>query len=193
MQKIRLEDIRDLVAYEKIRPEYRKHVMAIKKHRRLGVGDRMTLVFENRETVLFQIQEMIRVERLVQDEAIRHEVETYNILIPGRNEISATMLIEIQEAAQIKSVLASLVGLTRECVALEFDGQKIFPLFDEGQSEEGRISAVQYIRFPFSGEQAALFRDPAIPARIRVDHPNYRHEARVGPALRAAMIADLAP
>ncbi len=193
MQKIRIEEIRDLVAYEKIRPAFRREIMALKKRRRIGVGDRMTLVFENRQTVLFQIQEMIRVERLVQEEAIRHEVETYNVLIPGRNELSATMLIEIQEAGLIKSVLDSLVGITRDCVSLEFDGQRVSPLFDEGQSEEGRISAVQYIRFPFTGEQAALLRDPGIPARIRVDHPNYRHEAPVGPELRAEFIADLAP
>jgi len=193
MNKIRMEDILDLAAYEKARPEFRRRVVAMKKNRRLGIGDKMTLVFENRETVLFQIQEMVRVERLVQENAIRHEVETYNILIPGPNELSATMLIEIQELATIKSVLNSLVGLNDNRVSIEFGGERIFPLFDEGQVEEGRISAVQYIRFPFSGAQADLFRNQDIPALLRVDHPNYRHVSSIGPAIRAELIADLRP
>jgi hypothetical protein len=193
MKKIRPEDIQDLVAYEKVRSEFRKGIMALKKTRRFAVGDKITFVFENRDTVLFQIQEMVRVERLVREEAILHEVETYNILIPDPGQISATMLIEIQDLTSIKAVLDGLVGITRDRVSLSFAGEKIHPSFDEGQSEEGRISAVQYVRFSFTDAQLSLFRNPEIAASLRIDHPNYAHEALIGPELRAQLIADLAP
>jgi len=191
MEPITRKDILDIAEYERIRPEFRKHVVEMKKNRRLPVGDRMTLVFENRDTVRFQIQEMMRVERMVDENAIRHEIETYNQLIPGNNELSATMLIEIQEYGKIKEHLDALVGLTRDCVFLEVNGERVAATFDEDQSEEGRISAVQYIRFHLTGKMVEDFRDVEKPARIVVEHPNYSNTADITGDIRRSLIGDL--
>ena len=192
MEPITRDDIVDIAEYERIRPAFRKHVVEMKKNRRLPVGDRMTLVFENRDTVRFQIQEMMRVERMVDENAIRHEIETYNQLIPGKRELSATMLIEIQEYGRIKEYLDALVGLTRDCVFLEVNGDRVAAAFDEDQSEDGRISAVQYIRFRMTDKMVEDFRDAEKPARIVVEHPNYSHTADINGDVRRSLIGDLA-
>lgn len=191
MEKIRFDEILDLVQYEKIRNEFRKEVVSMKKNRRLPIGDRMTLVFENRKTVLFQIQEMVRVERLVDERAIQHEIDTYNMLIPDKQELSATMLIEIQEAGKIKDVLDELVGLPKNCVFLHVGEQRHYASFDLDQSEEDRISAVQYIKFALDDASEKLFADVRVPAEIAVDHPHYQHRAALAGAIRESLIDDL--
>ena len=191
MEKIRFDEILDLVQYEKIRNEFRKEVVSMKKNRRLPIGDRMTLVFENRKTVLFQIQEMVRVERLVDERAIQHEIDTYNMLIPDKQELSATMLIEIQEAGKIKDVLDELVGLPKNCVFLRVGEQRHYASFDLDQSEEDRISAVQYIKFTLDDASEKFFADVRVPAEIVVDHPHYQHRAALAGAIRESLIDDL--
>ncbi|MGC8595233.1 MAG: DUF3501 family protein, partial [Candidatus Kryptoniota bacterium] len=111
MKRIEFSDIKNLVEYEKARPGFRKKVIEQKKDRRISIGERITVVFENRYSVLFQIQEMIRVERMIDDFKIQHEIETYNELIPGKNELSATLFVEVEEQEMIKPVLDSLIGL----------------------------------------------------------------------------------
>lgn len=191
MEKIRFDEILDLVQYEKIRNEFRKEVVSMKKNRRLPIGDRMTLVFENRKTVLFQIQEMVRVERLVDERAIQHEIDTYNMLIPEKRELSATMLIEIQEVGRIKDVLDELVGLPKNCVFLRVGEQRHYASFDLDQSEEDRISAVQYIKFALDDATEKFFADAKVPAEIVVDHPHYQHRATLDGAIRESLIDDL--
>lgn len=191
MEKIRFDEILDLVQYEKIRSEFRKEVVDMKKNRRLPIGDRMTLVFENRKTVLFQIQEMVRVERLVNERAIQHEIDTYNMLIPDKQELSATMLIEIQEVGKIKDVLDELMGLPKNCVFLHVGEHRHYASFDLDQSEEDRISAVQYIKFALDDATEKLFADELVPAEIVVDHPRYRHRAWLTGAIRQSLISDL--
>ncbi len=115
---ITLSDILNIADYEKQRPEYRKRIIDAKRHRRVQVGPYMTFVFENRATVLFQIQEMVRTERLVHDKDIQHEIDTYNRLLPSPNELSATLLIDITEAEKIRSTLDSLIGLPGKSVYL---------------------------------------------------------------------------
>ena len=188
---ITLDDILDIAQYEKQRPAYRARMIEAKKHRRVHVGPVMTFVFENRDTVLFQIQEMMRVERMVQDEQIQHEIDTYSRLLPTHNELSATLLIEITEKEKIKPTLDALVGLTEHCVYLVVGEKEIEATFDEEQSEEGRISAVQYIRWKLEDEDVERIRFGQADISIMVRHPNYPHFTRLTDEQREAIARDL--
>ena len=111
MKKIRFEEVKNLYEYEKVRNAFRREVIALKAHRRVPVGPRLSFLFENRRTVLFQIQEMIRAERIVADGRVQDEIDVYNELIPGPGEISATMMIEIEDRAAIKPELDRFMGI----------------------------------------------------------------------------------
>jgi hypothetical protein len=191
MRKVEPGEILDLTSYEKVREDYVARMIALKRPRRIGVGDRLTFIFENRDTVIFQIQEMTRAERSVKEEAIAQEVAVYNELVPAANELSATLMIEIPQAEQIRAQLDRLIGID-EHVALEVDGERVPATFDDKQFEEERISAVQYIRFPLGPTLAAKFRDPATQVSLRVDHPNYSAIQSIEGQSRASLTADLA-
>ena len=188
---ITLSDILNIAEYEKQRPEYRKRIIEAKKNRRITVGSFMTFVFENCATVLFQIQEMVRTERLVHDKHIQHEIDTYSRLLPTHNELSATLLIDITEAEKIRPTLDSLIGLPEKSVYLVIGGKEIEATFDEEQSEEGRISAVQYIRWKLSEEDVAHFRSGDSETGILIRHPNYHHFTRLTYENREAIARDL--
>jgi len=183
-------EILDLTAYEKIRPDFLKQIIALKKPRRISVGDRLTFIFENRDTVIFQVQEMTRAERTVDENEIATEVRIYNELIPGDHELSATLMIEIPKSEEIRSELDRLVGIDEQ-VILEIGDAQVRADFDEKQFEEERISAVQYLRFRLGSGLSARFVDPAVPVVLRVDHPHYTESAKVEGASRASLAADL--
>lgn len=191
MTPITLADIQDLTQYEKGRAETRKRVIEEKRHRRVHLGPLMTFVFENRTTVLFQIQEMVRTERLVQDEAIEHEIETYSRLLPSRNELSATLLIEITDKAKIKPTLDGLVGLPKACLFLVIGDTEIPAIFDEEQSDDNRISAVQYVRWNLTDEDVERIRLGASDVSLLVRHPNYRHATQFTDEQRESIARDL--
>jgi hypothetical protein len=188
---ITLSDILDLTKYEKARAESRKRVIEEKRHRRVQVGPVMTFVFENRTTVLFQIQEMVRTERLVDDKAIQHEIDVYSELLPKRNELSATLLVEITEKDKIRSTLDSLVGLPNDSVFLTIGEREIATQFDEEQSDENRISAVQYVRWKLTDEDVERIRLGAVPVAIVIRHPNYRHATQFTDEQRESIALDL--
>ena len=146
MRKLGLADIADHTTYEKERPEFRAHVISLKRTRRVPIGDRVTLVFENRETARVQIQEMCRVERIVKPEAIRAEMDVYNTLIPDDGELSATLLVGLDDAQKIREFLDCLLGVN-ERVFLEVEGDQISAQFDPGTYREDRVAAVHYVRF----------------------------------------------
>ncbi len=190
MRGVLRDEVLDLTGYERIREAFLTRTIELKRPRRVAVGDRLTFIFENRDTVLFQIQEMLRAERAVKEEKILDEIAVYNELVPGANELSATLMIEIPETQQIKSELQRLVGID-EHVFLDVAGKSVRATFDAKQFEADRISAVQYVRFPLGPELACSFCDPATSARLRVEHPNYRASAELTGASRASLIADL--
>src|SRR5436309_9402446 len=111
MNKVTLDEIAGIERYEQVRPEFRRRIIEMKKHRRVSVGDRVTLVFENHDTMLFQIQEMLRAERITDMDRVRDELDVYNALIPDRGALSATLLIEITDAAEIRPALLRLIGI----------------------------------------------------------------------------------
>lgn len=195
MQKIVLSDVKNLYEYELIRDGWRKDVIAAKAKRRVLLGDSMSLLFEYRLTVLNQIQEMCRAERLARPEAIQQEIDVYNELLPDAGELSATLLVEITEEARIQPQLDRLIGLSSgRHLWLELNGRKVFARFLEGQGREDRIAAVQYMRFPIGtnpADELALAAGAA-PVVARVDHPGYRASAVLSPETRAEIARDLA-
>jgi len=195
VKRLVLSDVKNLHEYELIRDSWRKDVIAVKAKRRVLLGDIMSLVFECRLTVLNQVQEMCRAERLAKPEAIQQEIDVYNELLPDAGELSATLLVEIIEEARIQPQLDRLLGLSSgRHVWLELNGRRVFARFLEGQGREDRIAAVQYLRFPIGTavrDQEALAAGPD-PVILHVDHPGYRARAVLSPEARAEIARDLA-
>lgn len=188
-------DILPLDRYAGIRDAYRDAVIRHKRDRRVPVGDRVTLVFEDRETLLFQIQEMCWVERLSDPERIQEEIDAYADLLPGEHELTATLLVEITEAPRIRAELDRLIGIDEHvCLVIESGGEQreIAARFDPKQLEEDRIAAVQYLRFALGPEGARQLRAPDARVRLRIDHPNYRREALLPDPVRESLARTLA-
>ncbi len=192
MKLVAASDILDLVAYEKTREARRREIIELKRARRVQVGRYLTFVFENRETVWFQIQEMVRAERIVDAGKIAEEVEVYNGLLPRPGELAATMLIEITEPSLIKPVLDRLLGIdTRDYVKLTVGPHVIVGDFETGHSDEerGKLSAVHFVRFALPQEARRDFR--ASEVALVVDHPNERARAVLSEETRASLLRDL--
>ncbi|MDH3446317.1 MAG: DUF3501 family protein [Deltaproteobacteria bacterium] len=189
MKSISLEDIRGNASYEKIRDEFRRRIIELKKIRRISVGDKVSLVFENRDTVIFQIQEMMRAEKITDLDKIREEIEVYNVLIPKPGELSATLFIEIADQSHLRDDLLKFLGID-EAVFFKTGAHRIQARFEEGRSKEDKISAVQYVRFPFAGDERAAFAGSA-EASLCIHHPNYQAETVLEAGSRKALLADL--
>ncbi len=195
MKPLTLQDLPDPERYEARRAALRDAVIAHKRERRVAVGDRVSLVFEDRETLRWQVLEMARVERIRDPRLLQQELDVYNELLPGEGELSATLFIEITDLAEIRPELDRLIGIDEHVVLRlgEGDGaETVAARFDEKQLEEDRIAAVQYVRFPLSAAQRERLADASCPVRVCVEHPNYRAEARLEAATRASLLRDLA-
>ena len=190
MRKLTVDDIVDLRAYEREREEFRTHVIALKKSRRIALGDLVTIVFENTDTMRFQIQEMARAEKMLRDEQIEHEVETYNELIPEPGELSATLFIEITDQDALREWLPKLPGIQRH-VAFDIAGSEVRGVEpdEERLTREDEItSTVHYLKFTLPPAQQAAFA--AGPVKLFVDHPAYQAESVLSDEQRAALAAD---
>ena len=192
MKPIVLSDIRGPAIYAGIRDDFRKCIIELKRDRRITVGDRVTLVFENRHTLLFQIEEILRAEAITQRDQIQAEIDVYNPLLPGDDSLSATLFIEVPPDADPRAELDRLIGLD-EHLLLHIGPHAVRAEFEPGRSTEQRISAVQYTRYRLSPEARQALQTPGTPVEIEVDHPEYRHRARASEAMRASLAADLAP
>jgi len=190
MKKIALDDILGFSAYENLRQEFRQQIIDKKKSRRVAVGDKVSLVFENRDTVIFQIQEMLRAERITDLDKIREEIAVYNELIPTPGELSATMFLEIEDQTHLRDDLLKFLGID-EVVFLKVGGHCVRGQFEEGRSKDDKISAVQYVRFPFSAEAQKEFIAGAR-AEMAIDHANYRASAVLSADQQQSLAADLA-
>jgi hypothetical protein len=196
MAKLTLADIADLRAYEREREEFRARVIALKKRRRVHVGPIVTLVFENRDTVRFQIQEMARVERLISDEAIETELRIYNPLIPEPGHLAATLFIELTSDEELREWLPRLVGIEHS-VELRIGPEggvttvRCLPDPDHERqlTREDVTSTVHYVHFELTPAQIEAFETG--PVRLAVDHPEYRHETVLGPETVAELLTDL--
>ncbi|MBF8288381.1 MAG: hypothetical protein HW381_1489, partial [Candidatus Rokubacteria bacterium] len=164
--KIQLKDVLNFFEYEKVRAEMRGRVIDLKRVRRVPVGEHLSFVFENRDTVLFQIQEMCRVERITVDARVQDELDVYNALLPGPGELSATLFIEITDKDQIQAVLDRFIGIDAggidvgPTVWIQVGKEFAVPgEFEAGHSDEekGKLSAVHFVRFAFPPEAVRAF------------------------------------
>lgn len=192
MKALTADELIEYADYERRREEVRRRVIALKQTRRISVGPKITLVFENRETIQFQIQEMIRAERIVLPAKIQEELDVYNALLPGPGELSVTLFIEITNSSDVKRELDAFQGIDQgQTVALVADGEAVYGEFEGGRSNEVKISAVHFVRFiPTAAWRASLNR-PEAAVSLRVVHGAYRAEAPVSQALRQQWLEDL--
>lgn len=178
--------------YEAQRATFRREIIALKKRRRIEVGPLVTLVFENRQTLLFQIQEIIRVERIFEPSKIQDELDVYNTLLPGAGELSATVMIEITTQERIKETLDSFRQFDRPgTLALTVGDQAVFAGFEAGHSKEDKISAVHFVRFAVPPAFVNVLGEDGSHAGIRIAHEHYKAEANVPPAMREEWLKDL--
>ena len=191
MRKLTVDDIADLRAYERERDAFRAQVIDLKARRRIGLGDLLTITFENTDTMRFQVQEMARAERMLTDAAIAHEVNTYNELIPDPGELSGTLFVELTSDALLREWLPKFVGVQR---AIRFEvgdgGEPVpgIPDDEERLTREDITTTVHYLKFRFTPEQQASFGDEKV--RIVVDHPEYRAAVELTDDQRAELARD---
>ena len=183
-------DILDLGDYERRRSEIRPKAIAARGARRLELGPNATIAFENRETVAYQIHEILRVERIAKDSDVQHEIETYSDLLPASDELSATLMFEFPEIEGRNLRLRDLLGF-EDHLHLEFDGAgKSAAYFDRRQIDPEKMSAVQFVRFPVNAAQRdALQRGSRI--RLVSDHPRYSYAVDLSAATCHALASDL--
>ena len=187
MKPLSTNDLWPNAAYEGVRDQFRKEVIVAKQDRRVTVGPWMTFVFENRLTVKFQVQEILRIERISAAAQVAEEVRGFNTMLPGEGELSATLLIELRGPdAEVKAELSRLYGLSRH-LWLEVKGQRLQGEMESGREEPGRgAAAVQYLRFKVP-DPKALRQGPAA---LVVDHPAYTHRTELPESVRASLAQD---
>ncbi|WP_025771537.1 DUF3501 family protein [Thioalkalivibrio sp. HK1] len=195
MDKLVCADLFSLEEYHAHRPEFRERVLAHKRDRQVALGDNATLYFEDRLTIHYQIQEMLRVERIFETEAIEEELAAYNPLIPDGENLKATFMLEYGDPEQRREMLAQLVGV-EDRVWIEADTksgpQRIFAIADEDieRTTDEKTSSVHFLRFELGAEvRQAFLGDGEV--RIGIDHDGYRIEVALDPKSRRALSADL--
>jgi hypothetical protein len=194
MPHISQDTLMPLETYAKARPEFRAKVIAHKKDRSIQLGANVALIFEDELTIRYQVQEMLRVERIFEEEGIVDELEAYNPLIPDGSNWKATMMIEYPDENERRVKLAQLIGIEDRVWVQVQDCDRVFAIADEDleRENEQKTSSVHFLRFELAAEMIAALRGGAALA-IGVDHPNYTATvARVGDAMRASLLADLA-
>ncbi|MGZ4711290.1 MAG: DUF3501 family protein [Acidimicrobiales bacterium] len=196
MSKLTIDDISDLRAYEREREEFRAHVIALKKRRRVSFGPVTTFVFENRDTIRFQIQEMARIEKLISDEAIESELAAYNPLIPEPGTLSATLFIELTSDEALREWLPKLVGIERDIDLRIGSGPEAIsvtcapdPDHEKQLTRDEITAAVHYVQWHLTPEQVEAFA--VSPVSLVFTHPNYRYELELAPETHAELLADL--
>lgn len=182
MTPVRRDQIVDYATYEDEREAFRTRVIEVKRRRRIHIGDHLTLLFENPVTVRYQIQEMLRAERIVREAEIVHEIETYNELLGGDGELGCTLLIEIENPAERDEKLRAWRDLPAHVYLATEAGTRVAARFDERQRDADRLSAVQYLRFEMGGH-------PPVAAGVHM--PGLSIETRLTPEQRESLAEDL--
>jgi len=183
MRPVRRDELLDLAAYERSRDELRAGILEAKRRRRVHVAGALTFLFENTATIRYQVQEMMRAERMTREADVRHELETYNELLGGPGELGVTLLVEIPEPAERDLRLREWLALPRHLYLRTAKGERVRPVFDERQVGTDRLSSVQYLRFDVKGE---------VPVAAGSDLPGLTVEAALTDDQREALRQDLA-
>lgn len=196
MKKIELKDIRNIAEYEKVRESMRADIIALKKNRRVELGPNLSLVFENRETVLFQIHEMVRTERLVDDRKIQDEIDAYQNLVPGVDELSATLFIEIPGIAEMphdkaREAVNFFQGFDEGGIALQAGAERSVAVFETGFSNDEKMAAVQYLKFAISAAMRAAIVSGVAELRLSADNGRYKASVVLAESVRNEFRRDL--
>ncbi|HEX3204109.1 MAG TPA: DUF3501 family protein [Nitrospiraceae bacterium] len=192
MRSLTKEDVIPSDEYERVRDSFRQRIIELKRRRRISIGDTITLVFENRDTMKFQVQEMLRAEHIVDPVKVQEELDVYNALIPQDGELSATLFIEITDGDRIQKDLDALHGIDRgQVLALKAGRHTVYGEFEGGRSKEDKISAVHFVTFRPSSEWTHELTRGESPLSVAIEHPNYRQEANVPSELRMEWLSDL--
>jgi hypothetical protein len=192
MKPIVISDLMNIIEYEKVRNDYRSELMDYKKMRRISLGPNITITFENRKTMKFQIQEMMRAERMVHDNQIQEEIDVYNSLLPLVNGLSATLFIEVTDEAQIRPVLSQFIGLTEgKAVYFEIEDQKVYAEFETGREESNKISSVHYIQFNFNATAKAAFLENPESVKLIINYKNYNYSETINEGMHKSWSEDL--
>lgn len=182
-RRVERSEILDYETYSERRESLRERMYRIKEPRRIHLGEYLTFLFENHDTIWYQIQEMVRAERIVKESAIEHEISTYNGLLAPKGSLSASLLIEIDQREKRAELLSAWLGLPARIYLRLEDGMKVYATFDPAQVGEDRLSAVQYLRFDTGGQ---------VPAALGSDFEALRAETALTPDQRKALAEDLA-
>lgn len=192
MRKVRLDDLIGLKEYEQIRPRFRERIIAHKRARRVHLGPEMTLVFEDHDTVLSQVQEMLRAERITLPSAVAEELAVYNDLVPEDGGLSATLMIEVVDPEERERRRRELVGLD-EALSLELGDVTIRASFDALGRFDDRVAAVRFVSFALPPDGRERLLDPATAVSLRVHHPRYEATATLSDEARRSLAVDLDP
>lgn len=192
MQRITRDEVLPIGEYERLRPHFRARVIEQKKLRRVKPSAITSAVFENRDSVLLQIQEMLRTERITAEPAIQHEIDTYNDLLPDEGQLSFTLFVEIVDQQEREEMLTRLAGLERH-VALEVDGRR-YPATSKERAVEGygRTTAVHYFKVALPPEAAGAVAGGTAKIALVIDHPAHQARAELAPATARSLAEDLA-
>jgi hypothetical protein len=190
---IRRESLLSLEAYAKQRSQFRAKVMEHKKRRTVHLGGNLRLQFEDELTVRYQVQEMLRIERIFEEQGIQHELDAYNPLVPDGGNWKATMMIEYPEPDERRRMLAALKGIERRVWVRVGDLEPVYAIADEDleRENEEKTSSVHFLRFELDTAVRERVRD-GVPVRVGVDHPQYRAAVELEPEVCAALASDLA-
>jgi hypothetical protein len=197
MKHVDRHEVMQLADYELVRDRFRSRVIEEKKSRRVKVGPYATALFENHDTILLQIEEMLRTERITRESSVLHEIETYNELLGGHSELSLTIMIEIEDANVRDKFLADARGLEK-MTALIVNGEKCAATWNPNRELGERVSAVMYLKFSLTPKAATDLREvrdgkkraAEVKLAIAFDHPAYTHEAMLEANVVASVAAD---
>jgi Protein of unknown function (DUF3501) len=182
MRKVQRSDVLDFQTYNDRRDAYRERVLEEKAKRRVHLGEHLTFLFESTDTILYQVQEMMRLEQIVRDKDIVHEIDTYNQLLGDEGELGCTLLIEIDDPAERNRKLRAWLELPAHLYLKLEDGSRVRARWDAAQMDDTRLSSVQYLKFPVGGRR---------PVAIGCDHPELSLESELSAAQRQTLAADL--
>ena len=194
MNRLSVSDLFSLEQYARQRADFRQRVLTHKRHRQLAIGPNTMWLFEDRLTIQYQVQEMLRAERIFEQEGIAEELEAYNPLIPDGQNWKVTFLIEFTDAEIRRTALGKLKGVEDRCYVRVADFDRVFAIADEDLERENdeKTSSVHFLRFELSPEMIAGLRRGA-GLSVGIDHPQYTHSIDAVPdAVRSALIADFA-
>ena len=193
MKKLVKSELYSLEEYSNMRAEFRTNIRAHKKNRIVRIGENISLHFEDYQTMLYQVQEMLRAEKIFESEGILEEIETYNPLIPDGSNLKATMMIQFDDVADRKVALENMIGIERVTWVQVEGFEKVNPIANEDleRETEEKTSSVHFLRFEFT-EQMVQAAKKGVAIKAGVDHSAYQHELTLPDNIRESLVSDFA-